>query len=240
GIYFLRYPEQIADDSSLSFSLVSQETPSRMMVAEFMILYNWLASRFCRDNNIPLLYRSQKAPSERVSSEGASHAFYVFKQRRKLCPLVIDTKPGPHSGLGLDLYSNFSSPIRRYLDLVSQRQIRNFLFEGVHLYNYEELDRIRLSAAQTIKDLNMIKRNRLRYWIQKHLQTNSGESYPAFVLDILKSKYRVVLTDFLFPVEIKRDKEQKLVQGEDIMVSVKKSDPWNDILQMEYEGKAES
>jgi exoribonuclease-2 len=239
GALNLSLPEldvQVAEDSSLSFSLVSQETPSRMIVAEFMILYNWLASRFCRDNNIPLLYRSQKAPSERLSIEDASHSFYVFKQRRKLNPLVIDTKPEPHSGLGLDLYSNFSSPIRRYLDLVSQRQVRSFLFDGVPVYNNEELDRIRLTVSNKLKILNMIKRNRLTYWIQKHLRANIGKSYPAFVLDIFKSRYRVVLTDFLFPVEIKRDAEEKLSEGENIMVRVRQSDPWNDILQMEYSG----
>jgi exoribonuclease-2 len=44
--------------------------------------------------------------------------------RRALQPVSLSTERGPHAGLGLALYAQLSSPLRRYADLVLQRQLR--------------------------------------------------------------------------------------------------------------------
>ena len=151
-----------------SFSLVQddQDTPSRTIIAELMILSNCLA-RFCRDNNIPVLFRTQAEPSERLSEDEAGYVYYVFKQRRKLSPAYVETAAGPHSGLGLDAYMQATSPIRRYFDLVAQRQIRNFLRGEAMVYAKKDLAGIRIFIEPIAKDLMTIKRNRIRYWILK-------------------------------------------------------------------------
>ena len=204
-----------------------------MMVAEFMILYNWLAAKFCQEYDIPILYRSQEKPSEELSVGDEGYTYYVFKQRRKLNPLMIDTDPRPHAGLGLDMYTNVSSPIRRYLDLVTQRQMRRYLLEGSFVYNEEELQEIRMSVQPLLRTLDTIKRNRIRYWTLKFLLSHLGESFPALVLDILRNRYRILLPDFLLVTEVKRENGREFQQGQQIMVKVKKSDPWNDLLNLE-------
>ena len=231
-IYVRFYP-----DSSLQLEMVEQNTPSRMMVAEFMIFYNWLAARFCRDNEIPVLYRGQEGPSERLSMNEAGYLYFVFKQRRKLNPLMIDTEPRRHTGLGLDVYTNASSPIRRYLDLVVQRQIGAYLVDGSPIYDREELENIRISVEPMLRDLERVKRNRIRYWIQKYLLQHIGEKFSALVLDVLRGRCRILLTDFLLVAEMKRDNGQDFFEGQQVMVTVKKSDPWNDLLSLEYTGQ---
>ncbi len=237
GALNLSLPElQVAvnEDGTISTWLIDQNTPSRMIIAELMILYNWLASKFCKDNEIPALYRTQAEPSERLTEDYGNYLLYVFQQRRKLHPLLIDTTPGPHSGLGLDVYTQVSSPIRRYLDLIIQRQIRNFLMGQGPLYNEEQLEEIRLSIEPLMRNFSIIKRNRLRYWLLSFLQQNKGQIYSAMVLDELKTKYRIVLKDFLFQAEIKKEEGLLLMPGADIWVKVKKVDPWEDILQLEF------
>ena len=237
GALILSLPEvsvSIYPDSSLSLEMVDQETPSRIMVAEFMICYNWLAAMFCEDNNIPILYRGQEKPTERISIGEAGYLHFVFKQRRKLNPLMIDTEPKPHKGLGLDAYTNVSSPIRRYLDLVVQRQIRSYLIDRSSVYDKEQLECIRMSVEPLLKGLERVKRNRIRYWIQKYLLQHIGEKFPALVLDTLKNRCRILLTDFLLVAQMKREEGQDFAEGEQIMVTVKKSDPWNDLLNLEY------
>jgi exoribonuclease-2 len=241
GALILSLPElsiNVSEDISVSIDMISQETPSRMMVAELMILYNWLAARFCRDNNIPIIYRAQKEPSERLTLEETGYVYYVFKQRRKLFPLIMDFEPGPHSGLGLDVYSNLSSPIRRYFDLINQRQMTKFLINAAPVYNKEELEKVRLSVAPILKDLNTVKWNRIRYWIQKYLQANINEELQAIILDVMKSSYRIILMDFFYVAEMKREVSHDFQQGQRINVRIKKADAWNDILKMEYAGKA--
>ena len=240
GALILSLPEvsiQFGKDSSLSIKMISQETPSRVMVAELMILYNWLAAQFCRDHNIPIIYRGQKEPGERLTIEETGYVYYVFRQRRKLSPLIIDIEACPHAGLGLDVYSNLTSPIRRYFDLVSQRQMRNYILQDAPVYNNEELEKIRITVTPALKDLNTIKNNRIRYWIQKYLGEHIGEKFPAIILDNLKNRYRVILEDFLLAVEIKKETGHDIPQGKKIMIKIKKADPWNDLLVLEYSGE---
>jgi exoribonuclease-2 len=241
GALILSLPEtsiQVGDDSTVSIGMISQETPSRIMVAELMILYNWLAARFCRDHNIPIIYRGQKEPSERLTVEETGYIYYVFRQRRKLSPLIIDIEPSPHAGLGLDAYSNLSSPIRRYFDLVSQRQMRNYILKGTPIYNMEELEKIRVTVTPSLKDLNTVKINRIRYWIQKYLGQHIGEKFPAIILDVLKNKYRIILMDYLIVTEVKREAGQDISPGKRIMIKIKKADQWNDLLVLEYAGES--
>ncbi|MCJ7596875.1 MAG: ribonuclease catalytic domain-containing protein [Desulfobacterales bacterium] len=239
GALVLSLPEiaiQINPDSSISLQMIEQETPSRMMVAELMILYNRMVARFCADNRIPLLYRAQEEPSEKLSIDDAGYYYYVFKQRRKLNPLVIDTEAKPHAGLGVDAYTNASSPIRRYFDLIVQRQIRNFLLKEAPVYNEEGLEKMRMGLGVVLKDLERMKRNRTRYWIQKFLLQHTGEKFRAIVLDSMKNRYRILLTDLQLVVEMKRQEGQDFSGGQGIIVKIKKSDPWNDLLKVEYAG----
>ena len=221
-------------NGSLSLELVEQETPSRSIVAEFMILYNWLSAKFCRDNQIPILFRTQAGPSEKLPLDEKGYLYYVFQQRRKLSPLHIRTAPAPHSGLGVEAYIHATSPLRRYLDLVNQRQIHNYLLQKGSVYDEESLEEIRISVEPIIKNLGMIKRNSLRYWILKYLSLHRGKRLRALILDELKNKYRVVLTDVLMIADLKRKDGIILSQGQEISVEVKKADPWEDIIILEY------
>lgn len=240
GALILSLPElniTFDKNSSIDIKLASQETPSRTIVAEMMILYNWLAARYCRDNHIPTIYRGQKEPSEKLPLEDTGYIYYVFRQRRKLYPLIIDMDPQPHAGLGLDSYINVTSPIRRYFDLISQRQMLNFMFKGALLYNKEELDKIRIQVTASLKDLNTVRKNRQMYWVTRFLEKQVGQIFSAIVLDVLKSRYRIILTDFFITVEMKRDKECKLTSGEQIKVRLNKADAWNNILKLEHVSK---
>jgi exoribonuclease-2 len=236
GALLLSLPEvfiQINPDSSVSIQLADQDTPSRMMVAEFMILYNWLAARVCKETQVPVLYRSQEDPTEILTPGEMGHIYYVFKQRRKINPLVIDTQPKPHSGLGVDVYTNVSSPIRRYLDLVTQRQMTGLLMKKGLTYTRDDLENLRMMVDPVLRDLELLKRKRTRYWIQKYFLQHAGERFPALVLDVMKNRYRLLLTDFLFLVEVKRENGRNFSEGQSINVRVKKSDPWNDVLKVE-------
>ena len=91
-----------------------------------------------------------------------------------------------------------------------------------------------MSVEPLLKGLERVKRNRIRYWIQKYLLQHIGEKFPALVLDTLKNRCRILLTDFLLVAQMKREEGQDFAEGEQIMVTVKKSDPWNDLLNLEY------
>jgi len=236
GALILSLPEiaiNIREDSKVEIDLVPQESPSRMLVAELMILYNWLGALFCRDNQIPILYRSQENPTERLCPDNLNYLYYVFRQRRKLNRLIIDTEPRPHSGLGLNAYTNLSSPIRRYLDLITQRQLGGFIKNGTIVYHRQQLDEIRIEVEPILRNLALVQRNRVRYWTLKYFSQRIGETFSAILLDVMKSRYRILLTDILFVTEVKQEDLKGLSSGQSIQVKVKKSDPWEDLLVLE-------
>jgi exoribonuclease-2 len=238
GALVLSLPEiavEVNAGGAVVLHKVEQDTPSRGMVAEFMIFYNWLAARFCKEHQIPAIYRCQEAPAERLSPEEIKYVYYVFKQRRKLSPLSINTEPKPHSSLGVDMYTTVTSPIRRYYDLLVQRQIRNYLSRGAALYGREEIEKKRLVLDPLLKSIELLTRNSTRYWIQKYLAQHVGERFPALVLDVIRNKYRVLLTDVLLIAEVKRENGQTLHEGQEIMVKIRKSDPWEDYLKVDIE-----
>jgi exoribonuclease-2 len=239
GALLLTLPELaigFSEDGSISVERIDQDTPSRSLVAEFMILYNLLAGRFARGQKIPVLFRSQEGPSERLPAEGLDYVYYVFKQRRKLTPLTIDTEPKSHSGLGVDVYTQASSPIRRYFDLLVQRQLRGFLLGGTPYYTQEALDNKRMALETTLRSVERMNRNRTRYWLYKYLLQHEGEKSPAMVLDVMRNRCRILLSDLLLMVEMKKENGQDFSEGQKILVRVKKSDPWQDVLKVEYAG----
>ncbi len=238
GALVLSLPEiavEVTPQGAVVLHKVEQDTPSRGMVAEFMIFYNWLAARFCKEHQIPAIYRCQEAPAERLSPEEINYVYYVFKQRRKLSPLSIHTEPKPHSSLGVDMYTTVTSPIRRYYDLLVQRQIKNYLSRGAALYGREEIEKKRLVLDPLLKSIELLTRNSTRYWIQKYLAQHIGEKFPGLVLDVIRNKYRVLLSDVLLIAEVKRENGQTLHEGQEIMVKIRKSDPWEDYLKVDIE-----
>ena len=86
------------------------------------------------------------------------------------------------------------------------------------------------------RNLERVKRSRIRYWIHKYLQQHVGENFSALILYGMKKKYRILLKDFLLWAELKREKGQNFSGGEQIQVKIKKVDPRNDLLKVEYAG----
>ena len=237
GAMNLSLPEleiDIDEGGTLNLKLVPQDSPSRMIVAELMILYNELVAEFCQKHDVPVLFRGQSQPTEKLPLDEKGYVFYVFQQRRKLSPLHISANPKPHSGLGVALYTQATSPIRRYLDLIIQRQLTSFLMEKTPVYNEESLDELRVSIEPLVKMLGRIQRNRLRYWTLKYLGLNRGKTYKALVLDELKNKYRIVLKDFLMVTDFKRQDGIIFSKGQEIQVKVKKADPWDDTITLGF------
>ncbi len=75
-------------------------SPIDKVVAELMILANSRWGTWLKDKGIPGVFRNQSMGKTRLA-----------------------TQPGIHQGLGVENYAWSSSPLRRYVDLLNQRQI---------------------------------------------------------------------------------------------------------------------
>ena len=83
---------------------------------------------------------------------------------------------------------------------------------------------------QALKDIDLMKRNQVRYWMLKYLAGCINDSFKAIVFQKFKYKYSIILTDLLFVADLPNVRGLELSPGEEIKVAVKKSAPWDDIL----------
>ncbi len=97
---------------------------SRALVEEAMILTSAQIARFAIEHNLPVPFSQQEAVATPDRPETLSG---MFALRRLLKRSHFQTSPGPHSGLGVAAYTQTTSPLRRYLDLVTHQQVRALL-----------------------------------------------------------------------------------------------------------------
>ncbi len=126
--------------------LVRYEADS--MVCEMMLLAGEGAANFAFRNKIPFPYVSQEAPTfpEKVL-DGLAGQFQLLRCMHKRS---VGITPAMHSGLGIAIYSQVTSPLRRYSDLVAHQQLRAFL-NGQKLIDKDSmLERISQGDAASV------------------------------------------------------------------------------------------
>ncbi|MDR3167306.1 MAG: RNB domain-containing ribonuclease [Treponema sp.] len=95
------------------------------LVRECMLLAGEGAARWALERRLPFPYVSQE-PGDLPASPlpGLAGAYQL---RRCMRPRTLSVKPAAHWSLGLSGYTQVTSPLRRYTDLLAHQQIRAFL-----------------------------------------------------------------------------------------------------------------
>jgi exoribonuclease II len=171
-------------EGRVEVSVVERPTASRRLVAEFMIMANRLLGEFCRDQGIPAVYRTQAPVSMEGIAETSVAPVRQYQILRRVRAAAVSGSPSPHALLGLPVYAQATSPIRRYTDLVVQRQVSHVLRHGAPLYDEDEVEEVVRQAREQLRDLARVEGDRRQYWLLKLLATCIGETYPAVVLEV--------------------------------------------------------
>src|SRR5262249_26517594 len=145
---------------------IDPKSPSRFIVSEMMILANGLSADFASVNALPVIYRTQE-PREALAVEQtpAVEALAFERLRKTFKRSRLSLTPALHSGLGLAAYTQASSPIRRYADLVTQRQFTALLSGSPIPHGREELLQILSSAEAAEQEIRTIEDRSTNYWL---------------------------------------------------------------------------
>lgn len=106
---------------------IEGDNAAKRLVSEMMILCNEVIADFGSSNDIPLPYRGQPPPN--ISDPSAFERLPVGPARslayiRVMRAAEMDFRgPLPHDTLGVNGYVQFTSPIRRYVDLLAHFQV---------------------------------------------------------------------------------------------------------------------
>ncbi len=222
GAIQLTLPEMnvwIDSKREISVSQINRESPGRLMVSECMIMANWLAGRFFRDQGQSTIFRSQLEPRGRLIDESGGTLYQNWMQRRLLSRVFIGFEPEPHTGLGLDVYVTLTSPLRKYVDLATQRQLRSLL--GLEtLYSDEEIRFIIQAVEQPMSYITVLQRERLRYWILRYLERHVGQKQEALVLEKRRHRYVILLTKYMIECSLPLNCGANLKSEDTILVKL--------------------
>jgi exoribonuclease II len=201
---------------------INTSSPSRFIVSEMMILANGLSADFASVNALPVIYRTQEPRDAVAVEEAPAVDALAFERLRKTFKRSrLSLTPGLHSGLGLSAYTQASSPIRRYADLVTQRQFTSMLRGAAIPHGREELLRILVTAEAAEQEIRTIEDRSMNYWLLEYLSRyKKDEQLSAVVLDL---KGNIEIEDFY--LRSKLTTANKLQPGEVVQVRIESIEP---------------
>jgi exoribonuclease-2 len=135
--------------------------PIDLLVAELMIFANSTWGLWLEEHGVAGIYRSQRMGRVRMS-----------------------TSPGPHDGLGVVRYAWSTSPLRRYVDMVNQRQIIATALGYAPAYMGNDADFFTIVSQfdATYETFNDFQRKMERYWSLRWIEQEGLSEIEAIVV----------------------------------------------------------
>ncbi|MFP1867667.1 exoribonuclease II [Lonsdalea quercina] len=120
--------------------------------------------------------------------------FLDSRMRRFQSFAEISTEPGPHFGLGLEAYATWTSPIRKYGDMVNHRLLKAII-TGQAAEKPQEDVTIQLAERRRLN--RMAERDVSDWLYARYLKAHAGTDtrFSAEIMDVTRGGLRVRLLD---------------------------------------------
>ncbi|MCZ7591157.1 MAG: VacB/RNase II family 3'-5' exoribonuclease [Kiritimatiellae bacterium] len=200
------------------------------LIEEFMLLANVAVAERLAAGKAPALYRIHDAPDEEQWEEmrsalqllGINHPVNSKEYLNEICEQIEEKpvaysanlailrnlkralysdRPSEHFGLGFPRYTHFTSPIRRYPDLLVHRLLKAEEAHRRSPYDRDAIRRLALHCSETERNADEAEEESLRRKCMDYYAAllKKGEigPYPALVTGVLSRGLLVELTDSL-------------------------------------------
>jgi len=237
GAIAIHMPEaviKVREDGEI-FIDVLDDSRSRQLVAEMMILAGEVAGRYGQTHQIPLPFRGQpqpELPSEEELVQLPAGPVRFCAMRRCMPRSEMSITPLRHAGLGLETYTQVTSPIRRYTDLLSHFQLKAHLRGDPLPFATEHLQETMLSVTTAAYEATMVERQTNRYWGLEYLRRHPQQVWQALVLRWLREHDNlglILLEDLGLELVMRFKRTVSL--GDRLEVQVSHADPRQDVIQ---------
>lgn len=157
---------------------------------------------------------------------GASENNYLeLRLRRFLTSAEFKTELAPHFGLGLQGYATWTSPIRKYSDIVNHRLIK----ASLTTQQYERPQDNVLQRLQEARRQNRLVERDIADWLYCRFLTDKVEQKQVFqaeIQDVMRGGLRVLLLEngasvFIPASTLHSNREELQVNAEEIALYIK-------------------
>ncbi len=237
GAIAIHMPEaviKVREDGEILIDVLD-DSRSRLLVAEMMILAGEVAGRYGQTHQIPLPFRGQpqpELPSEEELVQLPAGPVRFCAMRRCMPRSEMSITPLRHAGLGLETYTQVTSPIRRYTDLLSHFQLKAHLRGDPLPFATEHLQETMLSVTTAAYEATMVERQTNRYWGLEYLRRHPQQVWQALVLRWLREHDNlglILLEDLGLELVMRFKRTVSL--GDRLEVQVSHADPRQDVIQ---------
>lgn len=186
------------------------------LVETLMITANIYCAKYLLQGGLPVIIRSHSSsPCNSVSSE-IEQIMLKYQQHKAYYKVATNetTDDVVHMGIGGHIYAHFTSPIRRYVDLVNHRLIKSIINANSSLCNID-IDMIR-NITNTANDINQHIKSldkQIKYLkLMTNLQQDNGNEYTfieGYIVDLSDHKIKVYIPQYQLFKTIKGTSEGK-------------------------------
>ncbi|MFL2768588.1 MAG: ribonuclease R family protein [Gammaproteobacteria bacterium] len=110
----------------------------------------------------------------------------IYQILRSMKLAVYSGKESNHFALGLDEYCHFTSPIRRYSDLVTHRVIKSIIEKKGSSYSQNEIDEIATVCSEKDREAEKIVRESSKYLSCKCAEQHIGKEFNGEIVAVLE------------------------------------------------------
>lgn len=149
------------EDAVIHLKSRRRGSPLDLAVGELMIFANTVWGGWLEEMNVAGIYRSQSVGRVKMS-----------------------TTPGPHDGMGVPQYAWCTSPLRRYVDLVNQRQLISAVLDRAPSYRPSDTDLFTIVSnfTSTYGAYSEFQRKMERYWSLRWIEQEGLKTIEAVVV----------------------------------------------------------
>ena len=229
GALIVQLPQlnvRVADQGGISVSKDYMDSPAHNVVSECMILMNRLSGDFFDKNAVPALFRSQTQDIDPEAWElDPEDVLFPVKVAKHLKPSFVGFAPETHKSLGVSRYVQMTSPIRRYTDLLMQRQLISWLEEQKICYSESELEDTNTRVSLATREIKNAQRGRQRYWLIRYLLEKDIKGATGYVSSRGYNGFNVYIPEFLVELALSNSGGRVFDIGSELSLSVWGADP---------------
>ncbi|MCS7215199.1 MAG: ribonuclease R [Thermodesulfovibrio sp.] len=224
-------PEVLLDIKGDPYAIIKAERNlAHFIIEEFMIAANEAVAEYLYSNNVPCLYRVHEEPETNkiqyitrivknlgiIKQDLRASDFHKFLEIIKGSPyeeivnyLILrsmkQARYSPenvgHFGLASDCYTHFTSPIRRYPDLVVHRILKEFLQKGkITKERRKKLEKIlpeiAISSSRNERRADEVERDAIQIMRVWFMKDKVGEEFEGKVTMVTPEGLRVRLEEY--------------------------------------------
>lgn len=162
-----------------------------------------------------------------VSGKGEENMVETLAMR-SMSKAIYSTENIGHYGLAFDYYSHFTSPIRRYPDLIAHRLLQHYLDGGKSL-NREEYEEYCKHCSDMERLASNAERDSIKYMQVKFMEERIGQEFIGVISGT---------ADYGFWVEIPENGAEGMIKLRDLMDDSYYHDPKTHSIVGQREGKS--